>query len=46
MNANKFLLHRDSLNPKMSNILFKAWIEGSYDFIKQFLNIFKQARIK
>lgn len=44
--TNRLLMHRDSLNPKMPNILFKAWIYGSYDFIKGFLNIFKRTKIK
>ncbi len=34
VHANKFLLHRDSLSPKMSSILFKVWLYGSYDLIK------------
>jgi len=39
--ANRFLLYRDCLKPEMSNILFRAWIYGSYDFIRRFLNILK-----
>jgi len=32
--TDKFLMHRDSLNPRMSDILFKAWICGGYDLFK------------
>jgi len=32
--TNKFLIYRDSLYPEMSNVLFKAWLRGSYDLIK------------
>lgn len=44
--TNRFLSHRDSLNPSMPLILFRAWIYGSYDFIRGLLNIFKQAKIR
>ncbi len=33
--SDNFLMHRDSLSPKMSGILFRAWLYGSYDLFKK-----------
>ncbi len=33
--SDNFLMHRDSLSPKMSGILFRAWLYGGYDLFKK-----------
>ncbi|MFQ5796116.1 MAG: polysaccharide deacetylase family protein [Candidatus Bipolaricaulia bacterium] len=36
--TDRYRLHRDSLDVGMSYILFQAWIEGSYDYLKAIAN--------
>lgn len=35
--SDKLLIHRDSLSPKMSGILFRIWLYGGYDLFKKII---------
>lgn len=39
--SNRFKLNRDSLHPGMSDLLFRAWLSGGYDILKQTVNWIK-----
>jgi peptidoglycan/xylan/chitin deacetylase (PgdA/CDA1 family) len=38
VSSDRYQLHRDSLPPDMSNLLFYAWLDGSYDVVKAWVN--------
>ena len=40
--TNRYCLHRDSLDPNIPDIIFRAWILGSYDYLKAFINFLKK----
>ena len=40
--TNRYCLHRDSLDPNIPDIVFKAWILGNYDCLKAFINFLKK----
>jgi len=32
--SDRYFLHRDSLDPEMKRLLFRAWLDGAYDVVK------------
>ena len=44
--TDRFLMFRDSLNPKMPIVLFKVWLRGGYDLFKKIINYFSNHKFR
>ena len=44
LDSDPYQLHRDSLDPSMNDLLFRAWLDGAYDELKTWLSRHFRAR--